>query len=85
MADLASYLPSSGSAVWRRDVGRSPPPSQQQRSRGQEEEEEEGGAGGVPRGGSAIASPSESGRVRHVVIRDAEIWEEPAPYVVRSS
>lgn len=73
MARLESYLPSPGSAVWRRDVG-SPPPAQQLHQ----------DSSSVLRGGTAIASPSESSRVRHVVIRDAEIWEEPAPYVVRS-
>ena len=62
MADIGSYLPSPGSAVWRRDVAT--PPSDHPHV----------AVGGGSRG--------DSNRVRHVVIRDAEIWEEPAPYVV---
>ena len=34
-------------------------------------------------GGEGVAVPRGNSRVRHVVIRDAEIWQEPAPYVVR--
>lgn len=64
MAHIGSYLPSPGSAVWRRDVA-SPPSS----------------SGPSPLGGGALPDTS---RVRHVVVRDAEIWEEPAPYVVSS-
>lgn len=66
MAHLNSYLPSPGSAVWRRDVASSP------------EHQQLGLGGGSP----GVASASESSRVRHIVIRDAEIWDEPAPYVV---
>ena len=62
MAHLGSYLPTPGSAVWRRDVG-SPTSSNSHQQ----------GVG---------AGAGDSSRVRHVVIRDAEIWEEPAPYVV---
>ena len=66
MANLGSYLPSPGSAVWRRDVA-TPPHSSPP------------GPARVGRGGAVAEA---SNRVRHVVIRDAEIWEEPAPYVV---
>lgn len=65
MAHIGSYLPSPGSAVWRRDVASSPTP-------------EHSSAQG------SIASLKEVTTVRHVVIRDAEIWEEPTPYVVSS-
>lgn len=34
-------------------------------------------------GGEVLGRGSYTVRVRHVVIRDAEIWEEPNPYVVR--
>lgn len=64
MADLGSYLPSPGSAVWRRDVASSP-------------------THGHGVSGASGVSVADITRVRHVVIRDAEIWEEPAPYVVR--
>lgn len=63
MAHIGSYLPSPGSAVWRRDVA-SPPYS------------------GPSPGPHLAVGAADSSRVRHVVVRDAEIWEEPAPYVV---
>lgn len=62
MAHLGSYLPTPGSAVWRRDVGSPPSSNPHQQGLG--------------------AGAGDSSRVRHAVIRDAEIWEEPAPYVV---
>ena len=60
MAHIGNYLPSPGSAVWRRDVATSPTHGH----------------------GGSVASQSENVIIRHVVIRDAQIWEEPAPYVV---
>ena len=55
MASIDRYLPSPGSAVWRRDVSTR-----------------------VRKGGH----PHEVNKVRHIVIRDAEIWERPTPHVV---
>lgn len=67
MAHLGSYLPSPGSAVWRRDVASSP----------EHQALSESASASV-----SAAGLKDNSRIRHVVIRDAEIWEEPAPYVV---
>ena len=54
MASLGSYLPSPGSAVWRRDI-----------------------SGSLGRG-----EVTQGNKVRHVMIKGAEIWERPSPHVV---
>lgn len=66
MADLGGHLPPPGSAVWSRDV----------RSAANEERTTWAGPGVRP------SEVSYTMVVRHVVIGDAEIWEEPTPYVV---
>jgi len=72
MADLGRHLPPPGSAVWSRDV----------RAIGSERGSEGRSAwtGSEARG----AEMSYTMIVRHIVIGDAEIWEEPTPYVVSS-
>ena len=68
MADLGGHLPPPGSAVWSREVR-----SADSDQRG-------------PWTGAGVTRSSDMSYtmvVRHVVIGDAEIWEEPTPYVVR--